>query len=157
MAENREEILSADVELHVPVERVLEFLQIDEQGRKKVLQYTESYGEDVLISKSKYMLIRDQVLKEHGSEEASPVMLYGDYLAKYSSKYKVLDARIGLLQDFVDKNLTFLTGVREEPFTHKLWVTPKFYEVFKEYLRYVDEGVQTPYEVVGSRYLYIIC
>ena len=40
MAENREEILSADVELHVPVERILEFLQLDEQGRKKVLQYT---------------------------------------------------------------------------------------------------------------------
>lgn len=152
MAENREEILSADVELHVPVSKVLEFLQLDEQGRKKVMQYTESYGEDVLISKSKYMLIRDQVLKAHGSEEASPVMLYEDYLARYSSKYKVLDVRIGLLQDFVDKNLTFLTGIREEPFTHKLWVTPKFYEMFREYLKYVEDGTQTPYEVVASRF-----
>ena len=152
MSENREEIISVDVELHVPVDKVLAFLQLDEVGIKKVMQYTESYGTDVLITRSKYMLIRDQLLEEHGLKEASPVMLYEDYLAKFSSKYKVLDYKVGLLQNFVDNNLTYLTGIREEPFTHKLWVTPKFYSLFEAYMKDVDNSVQTAYGVVANRF-----
>ena len=33
-----------------------------------------------------------------------------------------------------------------------MWVTPKFYEMFREYLKYVEDGTQTPYEVVASRF-----
>lgn len=146
------EDVNLDVEIYEPVKQVLKFLCLDEQGEKLIMQYTESYVDDVLISKSKYMLVRDVVLKEHSLEDKSPKMLYEDYLAKYSAKLRVYDEKIKLLKDFVDLNLGYLTGIVVEPFTHNLWVTPKFYSVFSDYTKYVEHSKQQPYSVLAERF-----
>ena len=147
-----EDITGNDVELFVPVEQVLGFLQLDEVGQREVFRHTESYVDDVLLAKSKYLLIRDTLLEKYRLEEKSPVMPYEDYLVKYSSRLRVFDEKVALLKDFVEMNLGYLTGVVVEPFTHKLWVTPKFYKVFEDYLEYIKDSVQTPYKVVAQRF-----
>ena len=73
-----EDITGNDVELFVPVEQVLGFLQLDEVGQREVFRHTESYVDDVLLAKSKYLLIRDTLLEKYRLDEKSPVMPYED-------------------------------------------------------------------------------
>lgn len=152
MADRTEEVVGAGIELYVPVKQVLSFLCLTDEGEDEVLRKVETYVSDKLISRSEYMLLRDRVLSAYGTEGNSPVMLYDDYLVKYSSNLRVYDKKIVLLKDFVKLNLGYLTGVVVEPFTKDLWVTPKFFDVFHDYLKYVEDAQQKPYKVLEERF-----
>lgn len=152
MAEKVEDVISKGIELYVPLEQVLGFLQLTDVGVEEVSRKAEVYVSDKLISKSEYMLLRDRMLRDYGVEGSSPVMLYDDYLVKYSANLRVFDKKVALLKDFVNLNLGYFTGVMVEPFTKDLWVTPKFYDVFHDYLKTVEDAKQKPYKVLEERF-----